>query len=201
MTSGGPSDVLVVGYGTLLYRASLGSTLGRTTKERQMVPVTMRGFRRLFNLRADHYPSSDLWGRSGIENGAMNVEPAPGESLNGLAFRVSPKELEKLDRREYCYDRLQVEAHDFKTGVLLGPAHIYSARRDGRWIERDPAKLLPLWRDVAWARAGTYAVSRRFGEAFDRTTYLADGRTLVAERYRDHLSPGEPPRVEDLPPR
>ncbi len=44
--------------------------------------------------------------------------------------------------------------------------------------------------------AGSYAIGRRFGATFDRTTYLADGETLMAERYRDHLSPGEPPQTE-----
>ncbi len=96
-----------------------------------------------------------------------------------------------------AYDRLGVEATDFETGTLLGPCHIYSSKPDARWIERDPGKLLPQWRDVVWARAGAYRIGRRFGETFDQTTYLADGETLVADRYRDHLSAGEPPRAEE----
>lgn len=191
--------VFIIGYGTLLYRASLGQTIGRTmADQREMVPVLVTGFRRLFNLRPDHYLASDVWGRAGIENGAMNVEPAASESLNGLAFEVAPEELEQLDRRERYYERLEAEIYDFQTGEPLGPGHIYSSKPDARWIERDPGKLLPLWRDVAWARAGSYAISRRFGETFDRTTYLADGKTLVVDHYRAHLSPGKPPGHEEL---
>ncbi len=135
------------------------------------------GFRRLFNLRPDHYDTSDLWGRPGVEQGAMNVEPAAGAVLNALAFTVAPEELERLDRREYVYDRLEVEASDFETGAPLGPCHIYSSKLDARWIERDPSQQLPQWRDVVWARAGAYQIGRPFGETFDRTTYLADGET------------------------
>lgn len=195
----GEPGVLVIGYGTLLYRASLGQTIGQAVAgQREMLPVLVRGFRRLFNLRPDHYVASHLWGRPGIENGAMNVEPADGQSLNGLAFQVTPEELAELDRRERYYDRLAAETYDFETGAPLGPGQIYSARLDARWIERDPERLLPLWRDVAWARAGAYAIGRSFGETFDRTTYLADGETLVVDRYREHLSPGEPPGAEEL---
>lgn len=184
--------VLVVGYGTLLYRASLGDTIGRNAADHQeMTPVLVKGFRRLFNLRPDHYEASNLWGRPGIENAAMNVEPAADLCLNGLAFRVAPEALGKLDERERYYERIEVEANDFETGAPLGPAHIYSARMDAHWLERDPRKLLPLWRDVVWARKGAYAIGRRFGETFDRTTFLADGATLVVERYRDHLSRAE----------
>lgn len=197
---GEPAGVLVIGYGTLIYRASLGHTIGQTgAGNREMVPVQVRGFRRLFNLRPDHYTASNLWGRPGLENGAMNVEPAEDESFNGLAFRVSPEELEKLDQRERYYDRLEAEVYDFATETPLGPGQVYSSRPDARWIERDPGKLLPLWRDVAWARSGAYAISRRFGETFDRTTYLADGESLVVDRYREHLSPGKEPPAEEPP--
>ncbi len=184
-----PSEALVVGYGTLLYRASLGQTLGRDAAEKQeMFPVLIRGFRRLFNLRPDHYEASELWGRPGVENAAMNVERAEGESLNGLAFKVGREELAKLDARERYYDRLEVEAADFATGHALGVAQIYSSRLDARWLERDPAMLLPRWRDLVWARTGAYAIGQAFGETFDRTTYLADGLTLAVERYREPLS-------------
>ncbi len=193
-----PARVLLSGHGTLLCRDSLGHTIGqRLADDRAMMPVLVHGFRRLFNLRPDHYDTSNLWGRPGVEQGGLNVEPAAGALLNGLAFRVAPEELEKLDRREYVYDRLRVETEDFETGELVGPGYIYSSRPDARWIERDPDGLLPRWSDMVRARAGAYAIGHRFGETFDRTTYLANGETLVVDRYRDHLSPGEPPRDEE----
>lgn len=183
------SGTSLIGYGTLLSRASAGRTLGRPGGlAREMLPVTVRGYRRLFNLRPDHYVASRVWGRPGIENGAMNVEPAAGEEFNGLAFRVSRQELELLDQRESAYDRIEVEACGFDSGEPIGRGQVYCSRPDARWIERDPARLLPLWRDLVWARQAAYGTGRRFGRAFDRTTYLADGTTLVADRYRDRLS-------------
>lgn len=182
-------EVTVIGYGTLLSRSSLARTIGDPGRgPHEMIPVLVRGFRRLFNMRPDHYEASDLWGRPGVENGAMNVEPAAGELFNGLAFRVTPAQLEKLDQRESSYERLEVETCAFDTGEPIGLGHLYSSIPNAPWIERDPHRLLPLWRDLVWARTGAYRTGRRFGETFDRTTYLADGVTLVADRYRDHLS-------------
>lgn len=199
MTVGGDtSKVLLIGYGTLLFPPSVEHTIGRAP--RFALPVMVHGFRRLFNLRPDHYEASSVWNRPGVEDAGMNVERATGESFNGVAFTVTLGELDRLDRREYAYDRVTVDAHDFESGELIGPGHVYSSPPDARGIERNPDKLLPLWRDVVWARAGAYEIGRRFGEAFDRTTYLADGRTLVADRYRSLLSPGRAPRPEELLP-
>jgi cation transport regulator ChaC len=101
-----PSRIMIVDYGTLLYRASLGNTIGKSAAdEREMVPVMVRGFRRLFYLRPDHYGTNNLCGKEGAENAAMNVEPVEGAVLNGLAFRVEPAEIPKLDERERYYHR------------------------------------------------------------------------------------------------
>ena len=90
---------VLVGYGTLLYRPSLGDTIGGTAASAiEMVPVVVAGYQRLFNLRPDHYVplTSSLLGATGIENAAMNVEPAPGFSVNGLAFTVDDAQLPGL---------------------------------------------------------------------------------------------------------
>ena len=38
----------------------------------------------------------------------VNIRPAPGQAVNGIAFRVSEAELAALDRRERNYDRIEV---------------------------------------------------------------------------------------------
>lgn len=177
-----------VGYGTLLLRGSLGQTIGsEAASAREIVPVIVRGYKRLFNLRPTHYASSSKLTRGSIEGGAMNVEPAPGSRFNGLAFRVTEEELVALDRREPYYERRSVPIHEFESGEALGEGILYAAVPDAPWIERDPAKLLPLWRDVVWARSGAYRISEAFGRMYDETTYLADGCSLMVERYREVL--------------
>jgi len=190
---------LLVGFGTLLYRASVGDTIGRDqAEEKSMRPVVVKDHKRLFNLRPTHYESSAKLTTSGIENGAMNVEPASGHFFNALAFPVTDEELDRLDERERYYQRHTVELFDFETDELIGEGMVYMSDPNESWIERDACRLLPLWRDIVWARTGSYAVSEQFGETFDQTTFLADGKTLVVDRYADWLAETIEPGTKDV---
>ncbi len=195
---GNAVDVLLVGYGTLLHRGSLGQSIGgEAADEKDILPVRIRDYRRVFNLRPTHYPSSFKLSGEGIENAAMNVEVSPGAFFNALAFKVTSSELDILDERERYYERHVVPLFDFGTDAPIGEGHVYSSAPEARWIERDPQRLLPLWRDIVWARTGAYGVGEKFGREYDATTYLADGRTLMVDRYRhvlDQTDDVEPPR-------
>jgi hypothetical protein len=185
-----PAEFFLIGYGTLLHRGSLGRSIGQDSAARKrIVPVVVRGYRRLFNLRPTHYETSHKLHAEPIENAAMNVEPADTDTahFNGLGFTVTLEELRALDARERYYSRKPVPIHHFETNELVGEGHLYVSDPDADWIERDPAKLMPLWRDIVWARTGAYRVSESFGRCYDETTYLADGSSLVSDRYREVL--------------
>ncbi len=181
---------LLVGYGTLLNRRSLGDSIGQDSAgAKDVTPVIVHGYRRLFNLRPDHYESSFKLGTEPIENAAANLEDAPGSRFNGLAFPVTLHELEALDERERYYERRQVTLHAFETNEVIGEGHVYVSLPDAPWIERDPARLMPLWRDIEWSRGGAYGVSEHFGRVYDETTLLADGTTFLIDSYREFLEP------------
>jgi hypothetical protein len=183
------AETLLIGYGTLLYRGSLGQSIGATAAEsRPITSVIVRGYKRLFNLRPQHYQSSNKVNAGGIELGAMNVEPSSGSSFNAVAIPVNARELEILDQRERYYRRATTPVHDFSAGDPVGLGHVYAAEPGSNWVERDIRKLLPRWQDIEWARTGAYAISHAFGQYYDATTYLADGETLMIEFYRQHLS-------------
>ena len=187
--------VFVVGYGTLLLRDSLGTSIGADSAIRKRVlPVSVLGYRRLFNLRPTHYDTSYKLATEAIENAALNIEPAAGGTFNGLAFEVDASELGALDARERYYRRVEVPLVHFETGEALGTGHAYASDPDASWISRSTDELMPLWRDIVWARMGAYRVSEGFGGAFDLTTYLADGRTLMVDTYRAVLDD-----VDDVP--
>ena len=180
---------LLVGYGTLLNRRSLGDSIGQDSAEaREVAPVIVHGYRRLFNLRPDHYESSFKLGTAAIENAAANLEAAPGSRFNGLAFPVTSDELEVLDERESYYERHVVTLHAFDTNEVIGEGHVYVSLPDARWIERDTTRLMPLWRDIEWSRGGAYRVAESFGRVYDETTFLADGITLLIDSYRELLA-------------
>jgi len=172
---------LVVGYGTLLSRESLALTLGdESASARRLVPVWIEGLRRLFNVRPPHYRGAE----ASAAEGALNLEPCEGARCNAAVFLCAPDELERLDRRERGYQRIVVALRTFEDGQPFGRAFAYLAPPSSPWIERDPRRLAPLPRDLAWARAGARQLGPAFAESFESTTYLADGRTPLSPPSR-----------------
>lgn len=184
-----PSDtVLMAGYGTLLLRESLGDTVSQeSADEKELIPVVIQGCKRLYNLVPDHYPSENRLGRGAIEKAAANSVFADGYSFNAIAFEVKASELEQLDARERYYKRVSAPCHEFHSKKELGECYFYMSEPDARWIENDINKLLPLWRDIVYARVGSYRVSEDFGKLYDQTSWMADGETLVVDYYKNHL--------------
>lgn len=181
-------ETFLVGYGTLLYRKSLGASIGAdAATEKKVIPVTIKNYRRLFNLRPDSYISTRMLSTEDIEAAAANVEPAEGYNFNGLGFSVTADELVALDKREAYYERQVVPLYAFGEDKLVGEGHVYVSPLNARWINRDIQHLLPRFRDVIWARNGAYEISAAFGEEYDATTYIADGKTLIGELYGEKL--------------
>jgi hypothetical protein len=184
-----PSDaVLLGGIGTLLLKESLGDTVSHdNANSKKSIPIIIEGYRRLYNVACSHYEVENRMGHGFIERGAANIEPAPGFSLNGVAFWVDKSELADLDKRERYYKRISAPCKHFETGEELGICQLYMSPLDAEWVIRDNSKLLPLWRDIAYARVGAYRISEDFGKYFDATSYMADGKTLLVDFYKDHL--------------
>lgn len=186
--------VVLVGYGTLLLQESLGDTVGQDgAGTKKFRPIIIKNYRRLFNLLPDHYEADNRLFQDDREKGAANIEPAEGVQFNGLCFDAFAKDLEDLDGRERYYKRSVVDHFDFETGKNLGVCHVYESPLDVRWLVRDNEQLLPLWRDIVYARVGAYRISEAFGKMYDETTYLADGKTLMIDYYKDYLK-----ELEDL---
>ena len=182
------SKVLIAGYGTLLLQESLGDTISSDgAKNKRFRPIVIEGFQRLFNLKPDHYEADNRLFADGRETGAANVRPLANYEFNGLCFEAEANELEALDKRERYYQRLAAPCRDFFTAEALGTCYVYSSPLDARWLMTDTNQLLPLWRDVVYARVGAYRISQTFGQMYDETTYLADGQTLLVDYYQEHL--------------
>lgn len=179
---------ILVGFGTLLLQESLGDTIGADgAKEKRFRPIVIKNYRRLFNLLPEHYVADNRLRQDDSEKGAANIEPAEGLQFNGLAYEVNTADLANLDKRERYYVRNEVPYFDFETGEALGNCFVYESLPDAKWIVRQNAELLPLWRDIVYARVGAYRISEAFGQMYDATTYLADGKTLLVEAYKDYL--------------
>lgn len=181
--------VLMAGYGTLLLKESLGDTVSQeSAEEKEFIPIIIQGCKRIYNLIPDHYPSENRLGRGPIEKAAANSIFAEGHSFNAVAFQVKVSELELLDKRERYYKRVSAPCLEFSSQKSLGDCYFYMSEPDARWIENDISKALPLWRDIVYARVGSYRISENFGKSYDATSWMADGKTRVVDFYKDYLA-------------
>jgi hypothetical protein len=175
----------VIGYGTLLSRASIARTLpAEAIAAKAFTPEVLPGFRRVFNVRPARYHSSFRLNGLPIERAAMNAEPDAGAKFNGLAFPVTEDELAALDRREASYIRIRVTAREFSRPQRAVRAFLYTVAPRSAKRTSDIRRLLPRWDDIVIARTGCLAYGNAFLDAYDRTTYLADGRTRMVDYYR-----------------
>ena len=94
----------VFGYGSL-FRLAGG------------IPCQLLGHRRAWNVAMDnrrtipgykYYVDPETGERPAVHVAFLNVYPAPEGRLNGVAFPVTAGVLDRLDRRERNYDRIDV---------------------------------------------------------------------------------------------
>ena len=151
----------VFAYGSLVSRASIAATLGREAGD--VWPATLRGWQRRFSLRRDNRTSEKSFA---LADGSipdwilsLNLEPAAGEpGPNGALIEVSAEELDRLDRRELRYDRVDV------TGMTVTAAGTPAFDRVHAFTAK-PENLAPA--DLAGAvvlRSYVEAVEAAFAE-------------------------------------
>lgn len=108
------SRLAVFGYASLVSRASAAQTLGR-----EMVPcplARLTGWRRRWSQVRDNERAEKTFARA--DGGALppfmlglNIEPgatAEADAPNGALIELSERELDRLDRRELRYERIDV---------------------------------------------------------------------------------------------
>jgi hypothetical protein len=105
----------IFGYGSLVSPKDVFRTLGRRVQ--LIYPVELHGWVRdwgvVINVTKTHRGFKLYEGCPGYV-AALNIRrPEPGErptNPNGVLFEVTDKDLAKLDKRENCYDRVDVTA-------------------------------------------------------------------------------------------
>ncbi len=115
----------VFGYGSLVDPDSAARTLGRPVGH--VWPARLAGWRRRFSTARDNLHSEKAFARAG--DGwvpaavlALNLEHDPDsgdEPVNGALIEVDETDLDRLDRRELRYDRIDV-TDDVRSEFTIG---------------------------------------------------------------------------------
>ena len=183
----------VFGYGSLVDLERLAVFLGRELPPEEVVFGRLRGFRRTWNVATDN--RLDLPGYKIYLDPETGEQPAAfvtflnlrrvanEEAVNGVAFRVSEEELERIQGRERNYRLTEVTRHWQPEGADRG--------RPGRL-------LTSLGRPEARAR---FAEGRKSGRAVVRPSYRQIVHGAFRNRgrgwWREYRATTDPPDVPE----
>ncbi len=158
----------VIGYGSLI---------GARERERAGLaplgtPVTVRGFRRAWNVQAENKKTY------------LGAVPSPSGRMNAVLFPINREGLARLDGREGAYDRLEVDPDDVST---FAGDQVWAYVPQPRWISEKPDPGFAVKRSyVDEVIAGCLEIGQAFCGEFLATTvgweqYWYDNRRIPEE--------------------
>ncbi|MFN2612363.1 MAG: gamma-glutamylcyclotransferase family protein [Solirubrobacterales bacterium] len=189
----------VFGYGSLVARESLGHTLEREVHT--VLRAELRGWRRRWSLLRDNHTAEKTFA---LVDGSLpdyvlglNVE-AGGEDeagpVNGILVELAEGELERLDRREVRYDRVEVAERISLASGDEPPARVYTytAKRPQHFAPEAPPGSVIIARYVGIVEAGFEALGAGELDRFRLTTGPFPTEVVQASLVRDQIPPGNP---------
>jgi len=155
----------IVGYGSLISHNSLKETIN----DKKYELVIVRGYKRIFNIF------------NGWRKDILNLKKSSNSKFNGVIFEVDDEELRKIKKREDIYKFEEVEVYGFKSRKKIRKAFIVI----DYFIDIDKEKKLPSKNYFVLCREAAYHISRKFGNYWDKTTYISDNER-ISEWIKKH---------------
>lgn len=195
----------VFGYGSLVDPDSAARTLGRPVGH--VWPARLTGWRRRFSTARDNLRSEKTFARAA--DGwipatvlALNLErdtDGRAESPNGALIEVDTSELDRLDRRELRYDRVDVTddvRSEFDLGVAGGRARTaqvfaYVAKAHHLAVQ-PPAEAVILASYVAAVEGAFESLGPHGLATYRRTTGSPPVEVIEARLVRGKVLDGNP---------
>ena len=189
----------IFGYGSLVSRASIAETLGRQTAE--PVAARLAGWRRRWSLVRVNAEVEKRFeredGRPFVHCLGLNIERTPGlpepDWPNGALIELSATELERLDRREVRYDRVDV-TRDVRPAEALGDFEAVFAFRakPAHFAPEAPPDSIIIASYVEACEAAYAELGADELERFRRTTGPFPAPVVPARLVADTIPPGNP---------
>lgn len=162
--------IKLIGYGSLVNQKSLRKTIKQHSNFHE---VWVHGYRRLFDLRSIKQ-LYEPWDRN---IAVLNVEAAKHAKFNAVLFEVNLKQFHAILKREKTYSLVKVKYSNYHTNKVEGEAFLFIG------LEEDIHKNLnPNTHYFHICRRGGYSISKKFGQDWDKTTFLGNGKSVYSLR-------------------
>ncbi len=187
----------VFGYGSLVSRASITETLGREAPTH--APARLAGWRRRWSVyrvnRAHEKVFERIDGEPFEHVVGLNIERAPdspeAEWPNGVLIELSEGELERLDRREVRYDRVDVTGHVIADDVGFDRVFAFTAKV-GHFAAEPPPGSIIIASYVSACKTAFEELGADGWETFLATTGEFPAPVVDARLVADEIPEGNP---------
>ena len=189
----------VFGYGSLVSRASVSETLGRAAP--RPMPARLRGWRRRWSVYRDNTAHEKAFervdGKPFRHVVGLNIERAPGVPEagwpNGALVELAEAELDRLDRREVRYERIEIEPEDIITARPHGFGRVFAyTAKAAHLATQTPPEAIIIAAYVRACEAAFGELGPGEWQAFMATTGEMPAPVVEARLLRDQVPPGNP---------
>jgi hypothetical protein len=182
----GSGEAGILGYGSLLSKASLERTLKREYQG-PFLACSLPDWRRTWDVRqpnrAFYCETAD--GRMYPENILyLNVTRGEGAILNGVVIVVTREQLLALDAREWMYDRVAVTEALQDVRVTGGDVFLYASKPE--FVVRDvesPRIAAVRATYLAIVETGLANLGEPFRAAYERSTEPVPEHLVIQDRF------------------
>lgn len=187
------------GYGSLVSRASIAETLGHEAPA--PIPARLAGWRRrwsIYRVNAAHEKTFERVDGEPFEHvvglNAERVPDAPESDWpNGVLIELTDKELERLDRREVRYDRVEMDPAAAETAEPHGFDRVYVfTAKAGHFAETTPPGSIIIASYVEACKAAFDELGPGAWERFLATTGEFPAPVVDARLVVDEIPEGNP---------
>lgn len=193
----GGERVAVLGYGSLVSRASIAQTLGREAPA--PIPARLAGWRRRWSIYRHNTAHEKVFERVDGEPFehvvGLNLERAPdaaeAEWPNGALIELTDAELERLDLREIRYDRVEVTEGVMAEGASFERVYAFTAKA-GHFAEETPPASIVIASYVEACRAAFDELGPGAWELFMATTGEPPAPVVSVRLVGDSIPEGNP---------
>ena len=120
----------------------------------------------------------------------MNVRPSSEDSVNGVLYLVSGKEIQIFDRREWTYDRIAVDWIASDLEPQCGKAFMYVAKPEWRLVPGRPkawAAVRKTYLDII--SEGVASLEDSFRQKYEESTDSLSPDLILIDKSPDVLDP------------
>jgi cation transport regulator ChaC len=157
----------IIGYGSLMNKDEFSA--------RDYKLVRVLGWRRVFNKVA----ARGVWREKidGDKKATLNVVNCKESRFNAVVMKVDKRQFDEIVAREKGYYYKKVQCMIISSGEVIEAILFIVNSATGEIAD----EILPIDAYLEVCRKGAYSFGEDFGKEFDRTTYLSDEKTTVAD--------------------